>query len=108
MKMQKFVMFENKYLKDKNIVKLEIIVITQENMWEVLHIAYAIQNILYLKKFLYNGLYYGYDFIIKGFAEEFFFFNYLFRRKHRKYVTFTGPIEKEKKLQKYILHIAIY
>ena len=48
MKMQTFVIFENKYLKNKNIVKLEIIVITQGNMWEVLHIAYAIQNIFYL------------------------------------------------------------
>ena len=33
--------FENKYLKDKNIVKLEIIVIIQGNI-EVLHIAYVI------------------------------------------------------------------
>ena len=33
--------FENKYLKDKNIVKLEIIVIIQGNI-EVLRIAYVI------------------------------------------------------------------
>ena len=33
--------FENKYLKDKNIVKLYIIVIIQENI-EVLRIAYVI------------------------------------------------------------------
>ena len=33
--------FENKYLKIKNIVKLEIIVIIQENI-EVLRIAYVI------------------------------------------------------------------
>ena len=32
---------ENKYLSDKNIVKLEIIVITQENI-EVLRIVYVI------------------------------------------------------------------
>ena len=31
---------ENKYLKDKNIVKLEIVVIIQENI-QVLHIAYV-------------------------------------------------------------------
>ena len=33
--------FENKYLKDKNIKKLEIIVIIQENI-EALRIAYVI------------------------------------------------------------------
>ena len=33
--------FENKYVKDKNIVKLEIIVIIQRNI-EVLRIAYVI------------------------------------------------------------------
>ena len=33
--------FENKYLKDTNTVKLEIIVIMQENI-KVLHIAYMI------------------------------------------------------------------
>ena len=33
--------FENKYLKDKNIAKLEIIVIIQENI-EMLWIAYVI------------------------------------------------------------------
>ena len=33
--------FENKYLKDTNTVKLEIIVIVQENI-KVLHIAYRI------------------------------------------------------------------
>ena len=33
--------FENKYLKDKNIVTLKIIVIIQENI-EVLHLAYVI------------------------------------------------------------------
>ena len=44
--------FENKYVKDKkNIVKFEIIVIIQGNI-EVLRIAYAIQNIMYLIKFL--------------------------------------------------------
>ena len=35
------VKFENKYLKDTNTVKLEIIVIMQENI-KVLHIAYMI------------------------------------------------------------------
>ena len=46
MEMQKYVKFvkknvKNKYLKDKNIIKLEIIVIMQGNI-EVLHIAYVI------------------------------------------------------------------
>ena len=42
---------ENKYLKDKNIVKLEIIVIIQGSI-EVLCIECVIQNIVCLKKFL--------------------------------------------------------
>ena len=37
--------------KKKNIVKLEIIVIIQGNI-EVLRVAYVIQNIVYLEKFL--------------------------------------------------------
>ena len=46
MEMQKYVKFvkknvKNKHLKDKNIIKLEIIVIMQGNI-EVLHIAYVI------------------------------------------------------------------
>ena len=46
MEMQKYVKFvkknvKNKYLKGKNIIKLEIIVIMQGNI-EVLHIAYVI------------------------------------------------------------------
>ena len=38
--------FENKYLEDKKIVVLQIIVIIQGNI-EVLHIAYAISNVMY-------------------------------------------------------------
>ena len=46
MEMQKYVKFvkknvKNKHLKDKNIIKLEIIVIMQGNI-EVLHIAYVL------------------------------------------------------------------
>ena len=41
--------FENKYLKERNIVKLEITVIIQENR-QVLRRAYVIQNIVYLKE----------------------------------------------------------
>ena len=37
--------------KKQNIVKLEIIVIIQGNI-EVLRVAYVIQNIVYLEKFL--------------------------------------------------------
>ena len=53
MKMQKSVTFVKNIniWKIENIVKLEIFVFIQENM-EVLHIAYVIQNIVYLKKFL--------------------------------------------------------
>ena len=42
--------FENKYVKHKIIVKLEIISIMQENI-EVLRISHIIQNIVYLKQF---------------------------------------------------------
>ena len=53
MKIQEFVIFVNKNLKIKNIVKLGnifIIVVIQENI-EVMHVAYAISSIVYLKKF---------------------------------------------------------
>ena len=43
--------FENKYVKDKNIGKLEIILILQGNI-KMLGIVYVIHNIVYLKKFL--------------------------------------------------------
>ena len=42
--------FENRYMKDK-IYRKEIIAIMQGNI-EVLRIAYVIENIMYLKKFL--------------------------------------------------------
>ena len=42
---------KTKYLKDRNIVKLEVIVVIQGNI-EVLQIAYKIKNIVHLKKFL--------------------------------------------------------
>ena len=38
--------FENKYLKDKKIVVLQIVAIIQGNI-QVLHIAYAIPNVIY-------------------------------------------------------------
>ena len=60
-------------MKEKNIVKLEIIVILQENT-EVLHISYVILNIVYLKKvpiYFHNGSNYDYHFIIEDLAEEF-------------------------------------
>ena len=53
MKIQEFVIFVNKNLKIKNIVKLGnifIIVVIQENI-EVMYVAYAISSIVYLKKF---------------------------------------------------------
>ena len=57
MKMQKRAIFVKKSLKIsifqiKNIIKFEIIVIIHANV-EVLHIVYAIQSIVHLKKFLY-------------------------------------------------------
>ena len=63
MKMQIFVIFEKKNSKNiiwkiKNIVKLEIIAIIQENI-EILHIAYVIQNTVFQKNF------YGFSYWIK-------------------------------------------
>ena len=57
--------------KIKNIAKLVIIAIIQENI-EVLHIAYVIQNIVFLKKFLlvfHNWSNYDCNFIIKELTE---------------------------------------
>ena len=56
-KMEKSVIFVKKKLKTnmckiKNIIKLEVIVIIQGNI-EMLHIAYIIQNIVHLKKFIW-------------------------------------------------------
>ena len=44
--------FEDKYAKDKNIIKLEILVIIQVNI-EVLHIAYKIEHVVYQNKLLW-------------------------------------------------------
>ena len=57
MKIQKSAIFEEKSLKINlvrinNIIKIKVIVILQVNI-EVLHLAYVIQNIVYLKKCSY-------------------------------------------------------
>ena len=75
MKMQKSVIFVTKDFKIniwkiRNIVKLEIIAITQGNI-EVLCIGYVILNIEYLTKVpiaFHNGFDYDYHFIIKELA----------------------------------------
>ena len=75
MKMEKSVIFVTKDFKIniwkiRNIVKLEIIAITQGNI-EVLCIAYVILNIEYLAKVpiaFHNGFDYDYHFIIKELA----------------------------------------
>ena len=86
-KMQISVIFVKKNLKIniwkiKNMVKLDIIVIIQGNI-EMLHIAYIIWNILYLKKSpiaFHNGSNYDYDFTIKWLTDKF----KTLRRKHWK------------------------
>ena len=59
-------------LKIKNFVMLEINIIMQVNI-ELLHIAYVVQNIVYLKKLLWivNSSNYDYRFTKKEPAEEF-------------------------------------
>ena len=77
--MQESVIFVKKTLKiiiwkTKNILTLDVIIIIQGNI-EVLHIAYVISNIVYLKKFpiaFHSGSNYDYHFIIKGIAKDFF------------------------------------
>ena len=85
------------YLKAKNIVKLEIIVIIQGNI-QVLHIAYVIQNTVCLKKIpivFHNESNYNYHFIIKELAEEFKNQFTCLGENTEKYITFEVPIEKE-------------
>ena len=94
----------------KNIVKLEIIVIIQGNI-EVLHIAYVI-TMDYCRWILsiifHNGSNYDYHFIIKEFTDEFEKQFTCLGENTKKHITFTVPIEKElqelikmeKKLQK--------
>ena len=67
--------FEDKHVKIKNIVKLEIIVIIQVNI-EVLHIIYVIQTIAYLNKLplfftMDLTMIFNYHFIMKELVEEF-------------------------------------
>ena len=85
------------YLKNKNIVKLEIIVIIQGNI-QVLHIAYVIRNTVCLKKIpivFHNESNYNYHFIIKELAEEFKNQFTFLGENTEKYITFRVPIEKE-------------
>ena len=106
MKMQKsviyfFFKFENEYLKDKIIAKLEIIVNIHGNR-EVLCIAYVfkIQCTENLPAVFYNGSNYDYHFIIKELAEEFKKQFPCLKESTVKILTFTVPIEK--KSQKFI------
>ena len=83
-------------MKDKNIVKLEINAIIQGNM-KMLHIAYVIQNIVYLKKSIvfHNGVSYDHHFIIEVFAKELKKQSTCLGENTEKYITFTVLIEKE-------------
>ena len=81
MKIQKFVIFVNKNLKIKNIVKLGtifIIVVIQENI-EVMHVAYAISSILY-------------HCIIKELVEEFEIEFTCLGANTEKYINFSVPL----------------
>ena len=65
---------------------------------ELLHIAYVIYNIMYLKKILIvfrNGSNNGYHFIIKQLAEEFKKQSTSLGKNTEKYISITAPIEKE-------------
>ena len=96
---------EDKYGKDKNMVKLETIVFIRVNI-EVLHIACVIYAGLtkFICKFsvpkeifivLHNGSNYDYHFIINELAEEFEVqFTYL-GENIEKYITFSVPTEKK-------------
>ena len=85
--------FKDKYAKYKIIIKLKIIVIMQANL-EVLHIAYVIWNMLYLRKF-HDGSIYHYYFIIKELAEEFEGQITCLGKNTEKLKNFSVPIEKK-------------
>ena len=64
--------FENKYLKDKNIVKLEIIVIIQGNTGAVdsiYNLKYSVPKNIWIVS--HNGSNYDYHFVKKELEEEF-------------------------------------
>ena len=95
--MQKSVIFVKKNLKTnickiKIILKLEIIVIIQENI-EVLRIAYVIKKKISIV--FHNESNYDYHFIIKELAEEFKKQFTCLGENTEKYISFTLPIEKE-------------
>ena len=89
--------FENKYLKDKNIVKLEIIVIIQGNTGAVdsiYNLKYSVPKNIWIVS--HNGSNYDYHFVKKELEEEF--------KKilvQEKTLTNTQPLQfqQKKKLQ---------
>ena len=90
--------FENKYVKDKKIVKLEIIVFTL--LGEYIRAAHSISNLKYgiPKKIpiaFHNGYNYNYHFIIKDWGQEFEKQVTCLGENNEKYITFSVLIEKE-------------
>ena len=83
-------------MKEKNIVKLEIIAIIQDNIGD----AHSIRNLNYSVPeeipivFHKGSNYYYYYFIVTGLAEELKKQFACLGEKTKKYITFTVPIEK--------------
>ena len=99
--------------KIKNIVKLQIIVITQGNI-DVLRIAYVILKYSVPKRtpiIFHNRYNYDYHFVIKELAVEFKKQFTSLGENTKKYITLTAPVEKEvtridKNGEEIIKHIA--
>ena len=86
---------ENKYLKDKNIVKLEIIVIIQGNTGAVdsiYNLKHSVPKNIWIVS--HNGSNYDYHFVKKELEEELKKDTCLGENTD-KYIAFTVPIEKE-------------
>ena len=98
MKSKKFAIYVKKNLVlIKNTVKLQIIVIIQENL-EELPIVFVICVTKYLKRFsvvFHNGSTYDYHFIIEQVAKEFKGNFDCLGENTEKYITFSAPIYKK-------------
>ena len=89
--------YQQKYAEDKNIVKLQTIVIITGGYRDAAH---SICNLKYgvskgISIVFHRGSFYGYHFVIKEVAEEFEKKFTCLGENTEKYITFSVPIEKE-------------
>ena len=89
--------YQQKYAEDKNIVKLQTIVIITGGYRDAAHsickLKYGVAKEISIV--FYRGSFYGYHFAIKEVAEEFEKKFTCLGENTEKYITFSVPIEKE-------------